>query len=138
MRKMETCRGKNSLIAGGGDSALDWVINLAPLAKSVTLVHHRDGFRAAAHSVGSRGASKVTERERIAVAGEGFNRSLWGRIDRGRCVQRPHRERPAGVEVEADLRIRRDLRVLLGDRLSKRLPVDARYANLCCAHRRRC
>jgi thioredoxin reductase (NADPH) len=51
VRKMETFRGKNILIAGGGDSALDWVINLAPLAKSMTLVHHRDGFRAAAHSV---------------------------------------------------------------------------------------
>ncbi|HWD26784.1 MAG TPA: NAD(P)/FAD-dependent oxidoreductase [Rhizomicrobium sp.] len=51
VRKMETFRGKNILIAGGGDSALDWTINLAPLAKSVTLVHHRDGFRAAQHSV---------------------------------------------------------------------------------------
>jgi thioredoxin reductase (NADPH) len=51
VRKMETFRGKNILIAGGGDSALDWAINLAPLAKSLTLVHHRDGFRAAAHSV---------------------------------------------------------------------------------------
>ena len=51
VRKMETFRGKNILIAGGGDSALDWVINLAPLAKSLTLVHHRDGFRAAQHSV---------------------------------------------------------------------------------------
>src|ERR1700761_9103528 len=51
VRKMETFRGKNILIAGGGDSALDWTINLAPLAKSLTLVHHRDGFRAAAHSV---------------------------------------------------------------------------------------
>ena len=51
VRKMETFRGKNILIAGGGDSALDWAINLAPLAKSITLVHHRDGFRAAQHSV---------------------------------------------------------------------------------------
>jgi thioredoxin reductase (NADPH) len=42
---------KNILIAGGGDSALDWTINLAPIAKSLTLVHHRDGFRAAQHSV---------------------------------------------------------------------------------------
>ena len=42
---------KNILIAGGGDSALDWTLNLAPLAKSLTLVHHRDGFRAAQHSV---------------------------------------------------------------------------------------
>ena len=51
VRKMENFRGKNILIAGGGDSALDWTINLAPLAKSLTLVHHRDGFRAAQHSV---------------------------------------------------------------------------------------
>jgi len=51
VRKMESFRGKDILIAGGGDSALDWTLNLAPIAKSLTLVHHRDGFRAAQHSV---------------------------------------------------------------------------------------
>jgi thioredoxin reductase (NADPH) len=51
VRKMEAFRGKNILIAGGGDSALDWTINLAPIAAKLTLVHHRDGFRAAQHSV---------------------------------------------------------------------------------------
>ncbi|MBV9990213.1 MAG: NAD(P)/FAD-dependent oxidoreductase [Alphaproteobacteria bacterium] len=51
VRKMEAFRGKNILIAGGGDSALDWTINLAPIASKLTLVHHRDGFRAAQHSV---------------------------------------------------------------------------------------
>lgn len=51
VRKMDVFRGKNVLIAGGGDSALDWTINLAPLANSLTLVHHRDGFRAQQHSV---------------------------------------------------------------------------------------
>ena len=51
VRKMESFRGKNILIAGGGDSALDWTLNLAPIANSLTLVHHRDGFRAAQHSV---------------------------------------------------------------------------------------
>jgi thioredoxin reductase (NADPH) len=51
VRKMDALRDKHILIAGGGDSALDWTINLAPLAKSLTLVHHRDGFRAAQHSV---------------------------------------------------------------------------------------
>ena len=51
VRKIEQFRGKDIVIAGGGDSALDWVLNLQPVAKSVTLVHHRDGFRAALHSV---------------------------------------------------------------------------------------
>ncbi|MGH6879093.1 MAG: NAD(P)/FAD-dependent oxidoreductase [Rhizomicrobium sp.] len=51
VRKMDAFRDKDILIAGGGDSALDWTINLAPIAKSLTLVHHRDGFRAQQHSV---------------------------------------------------------------------------------------
>ena len=51
VRKMEEFRDRDVLIAGGGDSALDWTLNLAPLARSVTLVHHRDGFRATQHSV---------------------------------------------------------------------------------------
>jgi thioredoxin reductase (NADPH) len=51
VRKMEQFRDKDVLIAGGGDSALDWALNLAPIAKHLTLVHHRDGFRAAQHSV---------------------------------------------------------------------------------------
>src|SRR5579862_8227479 len=37
VRKMEAFRGKNILIAGGGDSALDWTINLAPVAAKLTL-----------------------------------------------------------------------------------------------------
>jgi len=51
VRKMEPFRGKRIVISGGGDSALDWVLNLQPLADHVTLIHRRDGFRAAPHSV---------------------------------------------------------------------------------------
>ncbi len=51
VRKMEQFRDKNLVIAGGGDSALDWVINLQPVAKRITLVHRRDEFRAAPDSV---------------------------------------------------------------------------------------
>ncbi|HSA52045.1 MAG TPA: NAD(P)/FAD-dependent oxidoreductase [Yinghuangia sp.] len=39
------------LIVGGGDSAFDWAMSLEPLAKSVTLVHRRDKFRAHEHTV---------------------------------------------------------------------------------------
>ena len=51
VRKMEHFRGKRVLIVGGGDSALDWTLNLQPLAERVTLLHRRDAFRAAPHSV---------------------------------------------------------------------------------------
>ena len=51
VRKMEQFKDKNILIAGGGDSALDWCLNMQPIAKSVTLVHRRDDFRAAPDSV---------------------------------------------------------------------------------------
>ena len=47
VRKMEPFRGKHIVIIGGGDSALDWTLNLQPMAERVTLIHRRDGFRAA-------------------------------------------------------------------------------------------
>ncbi len=51
VRKMEEFRDKRLLIVGGGDSALDWTLNLAPVAHSLTLLHRRDQFRAAPDSV---------------------------------------------------------------------------------------
>lgn len=47
----EPYAGKDVLVVGGGDSALDWALGLEPVAKSVALVHRRDEFRAHAHSV---------------------------------------------------------------------------------------
>jgi ferredoxin/flavodoxin---NADP+ reductase len=44
-------REKDVVVVGGGDSALDWALGLEPIARSVTLVHRRDAFRAHAHSV---------------------------------------------------------------------------------------
>jgi thioredoxin reductase (NADPH) len=43
--------GRNLVICGGGDSALDWTLNLVGRAESVILLHRRDGFRAAPASV---------------------------------------------------------------------------------------
>jgi thioredoxin reductase (NADPH) len=51
VRKMEQFRGKRLVIVGGGDSALDWTLNLADVASHLTLIHRRDEFRAAPASV---------------------------------------------------------------------------------------
>jgi thioredoxin reductase (NADPH) len=51
VRRMEDFRDKDVLVVGGGDSALDWTINLQPVARSLTLLHRRDEFRGAPHSV---------------------------------------------------------------------------------------
>jgi thioredoxin reductase (NADPH) len=51
VRKMDAFKGKKLLIVGGGDSALDWTLNLAPLASHLTLLHRRADFRAAPDSV---------------------------------------------------------------------------------------
>lgn len=44
-------KGKNVVISGGGDSALDWTIVLSKIAKKVTLIHRRNQFRGAVDSV---------------------------------------------------------------------------------------
>ena len=51
VRRKEEFRDRDILIVGGGDSALDWTLALEPIAKSITLLHRRDAFRAAPDSV---------------------------------------------------------------------------------------
>ncbi|WP_042350681.1 NAD(P)/FAD-dependent oxidoreductase [Bacillus massiliigorillae] len=51
--------GKNVVIFGGGDSAVDWALMLEPIASKVYLVHRRDQFRAHEHSVELLKQSKV-------------------------------------------------------------------------------
>ncbi len=51
VRRMDDFKNKRLLIAGGGDSALDWALSLRPIAKSLALVHRRPDFRAALDSV---------------------------------------------------------------------------------------
>ena len=51
VKKRDAFKGKHIVIAGGGDSAVDWAVDLAPVAASVHVVHRRDKFRAAPDSV---------------------------------------------------------------------------------------
>ncbi|MFL2770011.1 MAG: NAD(P)/FAD-dependent oxidoreductase [Rhodospirillaceae bacterium] len=64
VRKMEAFKGKNLLIAGGGDSALDWVVALNPEVESMHLVHRRAEYRAVQDTVDKmrelEAAGKVT------------------------------------------------------------------------------
>jgi len=78
VRDPETFRDKKILIAGGGDSALDWTIELASIAKEVTLIHRRTSFRGALDSVEKVTAlaqagkiNLITEAQAIGVKGEG-------------------------------------------------------------------
>jgi thioredoxin reductase (NADPH) len=66
VRRMEDFRGHDVLIVGGGDSALDWTLNLQPLAKSLTLLHRRDDFRAAPDSV--RKMRELVEAGKVKLA----------------------------------------------------------------------
>lgn len=67
VRRMEAMRGKDIVVVGGGDSALDWTLNLQPLAKSMTLIHRRDDFRAAPHSVEKMRALVAEEKVRLLI-----------------------------------------------------------------------
>lgn len=60
--KREAFRGKRIVIAGGGDSAVDWAISLSELAEKIYVVHRRPKFRAAPESL-----SKL---EALAAAGK--------------------------------------------------------------------
>ena len=50
VKSIDQYRDKNVYIFGGGDSALDWTVELSNVAKSLSLVHRRDAFRGAQHT----------------------------------------------------------------------------------------
>jgi thioredoxin reductase (NADPH) len=78
----KTFAGKRILIVGGGDSAFDWAVNLLGVAKSILMIHRRDGFRA--HQ------ATVDQVQAMAAAGKMDLRTFWelkaiegsGRIER--------------------------------------------------------
>src|SRR6185437_15522895 len=70
VRKMDVFRDKRILVVGGGDSALDWTLNLAPIASHLTLLHRRSEFRAAPDSVNKM----------MTLAGEGKIDFVLGQV----------------------------------------------------------
>jgi len=50
VRSKDLYADKNIFIFGGGDSALDWTVELSKIARSISLVHRRDAFRGAQHT----------------------------------------------------------------------------------------
>ncbi len=61
--------GKRVLLVGGGDSAFDWAVNLQGIARSILMIHRRDGFRA--H------AATVRHVEALCAAGKMELRTFW-------------------------------------------------------------
>jgi thioredoxin reductase (NADPH) len=80
IRDPELYRGKKIVIAGGGDSALDWSIYLADVAADVVLVHRRNDFRGALDSVEKvlhlKEAGKIKVITQSEVIGLNGNRQL--------------------------------------------------------------
>src|SRR6266568_4661862 len=74
--------GKRILIVGGGDSAFDWAVNLQGIAKSIVMIHRRDGFRA--HQ------ATVDQVQALAAAGKMELRTFWElkAIDGGARIER--------------------------------------------------
>jgi thioredoxin reductase (NADPH) len=101
VRKMDVFRDKRLLIVGGGDSALDWTLNLAPIAKRVTLMHRRDQFRASPDSVNKMRAL-VAEKKMDLVLGqvtglEGSNGQITA------ALAKPDKGEPYRIECDAML-----------------------------------
>lgn len=83
IRDPEKYRDKKVLIAGGGDSALDWTIFLADVAEEVTLIHRRSSFRGALDSVEkvvalaeNNKVNLLTETQAIGLNGNGVLNSV--------------------------------------------------------------
>jgi thioredoxin reductase (NADPH) len=67
VRRRDDFRGRRVVIAGGGDSAVDWALSLADVAERVTIVHRRPKFRAAPQSAARLQALAEAGRIELAI-----------------------------------------------------------------------
>ena len=71
--ELEALRDQDVVIVGGGDSAFDWALSLHPIARSVTLVHRRNKFRAFAatvRQVRELGVPIITDAQVVELRGD--------------------------------------------------------------------
>ena len=94
IRDPEIFSEKNVVIAGGGDSALDWTIYLSDLADEISLVHRRNGFRGAPDSVErvkdlhAKGrVNLITEAQVVGLNGNGHLSSVTIRKNDGSTIE---------------------------------------------------
>ncbi|MGW7413460.1 NAD(P)/FAD-dependent oxidoreductase [Streptomyces sp. NPDC054863] len=81
--RLEEHRDRDVVIVGGGDSAVDWALALAPIARSVTVVHRRSAFRAHEYSVKQMYAADirvVTDAQVAACEGAEFLEEVRVRV----------------------------------------------------------
>ncbi|WP_081210587.1 NAD(P)/FAD-dependent oxidoreductase [Salegentibacter sediminis] len=97
IRDPEIYRGKRVVIAGGGDSALDWSIYLAEIASEVSLVHRRKDFRGALDSVEK--VEKLSKEGKIKLITEAEVTDLKGE-EKLESVVISHRDKASEKEIK--------------------------------------
>src|SRR4029079_13293612 len=98
--------GKDVVIVGGGDSAFDWAIQLAPIARAIALVHRRDAFRAHERTVQAVRDSRVeiiTKAQVTGLYGEPTVSEVEITVDGPEPVRRPAQAVVAALGFIADL-----------------------------------
>lgn len=100
IRDPEKLRGKRVLIAGGGDSALDWSIYLSEIASELTLVHRRTEFRGALDSVEKVQALKDQGKIRLITPAEVVGLGGEGKLEH--VMVRRNRDSGAGSRIDLD------------------------------------
>jgi thioredoxin reductase len=101
----EPYAGKDVVIVGGGDSAFDWALHLQGIARSITLVHRRDAFRAHERTVQQVRESDVdilTKAQVTELRGESVLEEVVIDVD-GETVVRPCQALVAALGFVADL-----------------------------------
>lgn len=99
VRKRDQFKGKKIVIVGGGDSALDWTLNLLELSESMTLIHRRDEFRAHLDSVNKMRAKVAAKEMRFEM---GQVKELKGANGQLTSIVVEHKDKTT-TEIECDV-----------------------------------